>query len=91
MDIIITLTDTEYKGLQYAAIDPNNWIENAAKVRAKVANDEIINLLISHCNANGVAIASGLDAQIIQAYDLGLVESAVERQARLEAELAARG
>ena len=49
MDITITLTDTEYKGLQSAAADPQEWIENAATNRAKVAVDDIVNFtLIEH-------------------------------------------
>ena len=34
-----------------------------------------------HCNANNIAIAVGEDAQIIQAYELGVVKTQAERAA----------
>ena len=39
------------------------------KNRARIAKDEIIALLVAHCNANSIAIATGEDAQITQAYN----------------------
>ena len=38
---------------------------------------EIVAKLITHCNENEIAMAVGHDAQVTQAYDLGVVESAV--------------
>ena len=40
--ITITLTDTQLKGLEYAALDPQDWAENAVTERARIANDEIV-------------------------------------------------
>lgn len=72
-DITISVTDTELKSLEYAVVSPSEWVDNAATNRARVAKDEIIAKLVSHCNANGVTIATGEDAQVTQAYDLGVV------------------
>ena len=41
-NVTITLTDTQYKGLQYAAADPQDWADNALTNRARIANDEIV-------------------------------------------------
>lgn len=80
-DITVTLTDTENKALEYAAVSVQDWADNALKNRARIAKDEIIALLVAHCNANSVALAVGEDAQVTQAYDLGIVKTAAERSA----------
>ena len=41
-----------------------------------IAKEEIISLNTTHCNANDIAIAVGADAQITQAYDLKVVDTA---------------
>ena len=80
MDYTITLTDTEKKSMEYIALDVDDWITNAAKVRANIAKNEIIALNTEHCNANSIAIAVGEDAQVTQAYTLGVVKTAVDRE-----------
>lgn len=77
MDYTITLTDTEQKSMEAISADVKEWISNVAKNRARKAKDEIIAELIQHCNANSIAIASGEDAQVTQAYTLGVVTKAV--------------
>ena len=80
MDYTITLTDTEKKSMEYIAVDVDAWITNAAKERARVAKEKIIALNTQHCNANSIAIAVGEDAQVAQAYSLGVVKSAAQIQ-----------
>lgn len=74
MDYTITLSDTEKKCMEYIAVDVDDWITNATTNRARIAKREIINKLVAHCNANNIAIATGEDAQVTQAYTLGVVE-----------------
>lgn len=81
MDYTITITDTQKKGLEYVAVDPHDWITNAATCRAIRAIAEIIALNTAHCNANSIAIAVGEDAQVQQAYDLGIIKTAAQRKA----------
>lgn len=76
MDYTITLSDTEKKCIEYIAVDVDDWITNAATNRARIAKLEIIGILVKHCNANDIAIATGEDAQITQAYTLGIVKKA---------------
>ena len=80
MDYTITLTDTEKKSMEFVAVDVDVWITNAAKERARVAKNKIIALNTEHCNANSIAIAVGEDAQVEQAYTLGLVNTAAQIQ-----------
>jgi hypothetical protein len=75
-NITVTVTDTQTKCLEYAAYSVQDWCDNAIHERARIAQDEIIAKLVAHCNANGVAIATGVDAQITQAYSLNVVATA---------------
>ena len=75
----VTLTDTETKSLEYVAASNQDWIDNAVKNRARIAKEEIISLNTAHCNANSIAIAVGEAAQVDQAYTLGVVKTAADR------------
>ncbi len=86
VDITVPLTDTENKALEYAAASVQDWADNALQNRARIAKDEIIAALVAHCNANSVAIATGEDAQVTQAFDLGVVKTAAARAAEAEAD-----
>ena len=86
-DITVTLTDTEQKCLEYAALSPQDWADNALTNRARIAKDEIISALVAHCNANGITIATGEDAQVTQAFDLKVVKTAAAINAEVEASL----
>jgi hypothetical protein len=81
VDITVTLTESENKALGYAAVSQQEWAENALTERARRAGDEIIAILLKHCNANDIAMATGREAQINQAFTLNLVESAADREA----------
>tara|TARA_B100001248_G_C27390472_1_gene462096 strand:+ start:114 stop:374 length:261 start_codon:yes stop_codon:yes gene_type:complete len=75
-DITISITDTEQKALEYVMVDISEWTDNAVTNRARIAKDEIISKLVAHCNANSIAIATGEDAQVTQAYDLKVITKA---------------
>lgn len=79
-DITISITDTEQKALETVMVDIQEWTDNAVTNRARIAKDEIISQLVAHCNANSIAIATGEDAQVTQAYDLGVVSKATAEQ-----------
>ena len=83
--ITIELTDTQTKSLEYAAPSPQDWAENVVTNRARIAKEEIIALLVEHCNENEIALAVGEDAQVTQAYDLGVVKTAAQIQEEYEA------
>jgi len=76
MDYTITLTTTEQKSLEYITHDVDDYITNFSKERARIAKLEIISKLVAHCNENDIALAVGEDAQILQAYELGVVSAA---------------
>ena len=75
-NITVTITDTQNKCLEYSAYSVQDWCDNSIHERARIAQEEIISKLITHCNANNIAIATGADAQVTQAYSLGVVKTA---------------
>ncbi len=79
----IILTEAEDKALSVFAIDQNDWIQNAVHERCRVAIEEIVNMEIQRKLTAGESI-TGTKEDIILAAD---VETAAERQARLEEEL----
>ena len=86
-DYTVSLTDTQVKCLEYVANSIQDWADNELTARALSAQKEIIAILVNHCNDNYIDIASGVDAQITQAYDLGIVETAAARQTAAASEL----
>jgi len=75
-NVTVTVTDTQTKCLEYAAYSVQDWCDNAIHERARIAQEEIIAALVAHCNAKGIAIATGADAQVTQAYSLNVVDTA---------------
>lgn len=78
----ITLTDAEDKALSAFAIDQNEWIQNVVHERCRVAIEEILQVEVQRLLAEGKPI-TGTKDDIVLAAD---VETAAERQARLEEE-----
>ena len=75
-EIKVTVSDTQVKCLEYAAYSVQEWCDNAIHNRARIAQEEIVSALVTHCNANDIAIATGVDAQVAQAYELKVVDTA---------------
>ena len=82
-EIKVTVTDTQVKCLEYAAYSVQEWCDNAIHNRARVAQQEIVAKLVAHCNENSIAIATGADAQVAQAYELKVVDTAKNVEAAL--------
>jgi hypothetical protein len=82
----ITLSDAENKALGVVALSQQDWIDNAVHERCRIAIDEIVNAEVQRKLAAGESI-SGSKEDIVNAAD---IESAAERQARVEAEMAAQ-
>ena len=69
----IPLTETESNALLTHCVDIDEWLTNFAQVTASKVIKRITTELIEHCNANDIAIATGVSAQIEQALNLGIV------------------
>jgi len=82
----ITLSDAEDKALGVVALSQNDWIQNAVKERCRIAMEEIVAAEVQRKLAAGESITGSKDDIVMAA----TVESAAERQARMEAEQAAQ-
>jgi len=81
----IELSAAENKALGVVAVSQNDWIQNAVKERCRIAIEEIVAAEVQRKLAAGEAITGSKDDIVMAAQ----VESAAERQARMEAEMAA--
>jgi len=82
----ITLSDAEDKALGVVALSQNDWIQNAVKERCRLAIEEIVAAEVQRKLAAGESI-TGTKDDIVMAAN---IESAAQRQVRMEAEVAAR-
>ena len=81
--ITIEVTATELKAMEYCALSPQDWADNSVTNRARIAIEEICAKLMTHCNENEIALAVGQDAQVTQAYALGVVDTVVNVNAAM--------
>ena len=82
----ITLSAAEDKALHVVAMSAQDWMDNAIHERCRIAVEEIVAAEVQRKLAAGESITGSKDDIVMAAN----VESAVERQARMEAEQAAR-
>jgi len=82
----IILSDAEDKALKVVAVSAQDWIDNAVHERCRLAIDEIVAAEVQRKLAAGEPITGSKD-DIVMAAE---IESAAERQVRMEAESQAR-
>ena len=83
MNITITLTASQEKGLAYVATSPQEWAENAVHNRCRQAIDEIYNMEVARMTADPsiTSIPADKDTVVLAAN----VQTAAERNAAEEA------
>jgi len=80
MDYTITLTEAENKALEYVTASPQEWIDNAATNRARIAIDEICDIYVKHKLDNNLPITvTNKPDMVLAAFEEGLVTTAVQR------------
>jgi len=87
--ITVELTDTQLKGLEYAAMSPQDWADNALTNRARIANDEIVQIVMNYCLDNDIQVPATREAIVAYGFDNDIVKTAAVRQAEAEAAQAA--
>jgi len=85
--IQIELTDTQFKGLEYAALSPQEWADNAVTERCRIANDEIVQLTVQHCLDNGIQVPATRELIVAYAFDNDIVKTAAVRNEEAAANL----
>ena len=88
MNYTVTLTTAQDQALSYVAASQQDWIDNAATERARIAIDEIVALTVQKCLDTDTAIPGSKDAMVTLAFEQGWVETAAQRNADAEAAMA---
>lgn len=86
----ITLTNAEDKALSYVALSQDDWIQNAAHERCRIAIDEIVAITVQKCLEAGAQIPGSKDEMVELAFAQGWVKTAAQRNAEAEAAALAR-
>jgi len=81
MNITIELTETEALALSYVALSPQDWADNAVHNRCRIAIDEIVQLVMTKCLAEGEQIPTTREAIVAHGFECGVIQSATDRQA----------
>ena len=76
MNYTITLTETEKLAMEYIAYDPQTWVENAFKERARIATEEIIALAVQKFLAANQTIPGSKAEIVAAAYNNGWIQTA---------------
>ena len=75
----IQYTETENKAMEYATADVDEWIQNAAHERARIAIDEIVTIAVKKFLEAGQSIPGSKDEIVAAAYANGWIKTAQQR------------
>ena len=75
MNYTITLTETEKLAMEYVSLDPQEWVENAMKERARIAIDEIVKIAVDKFLEINESIPGSKDEIVSQAYSRGWINT----------------
>jgi len=81
MIITIELTETEALALSHVALSPQDWADNAVHNRCRIAIDEIVQVVMTKCLAEGEQIPTTREAIVAHGFECGVIQSATDRQA----------
>ena len=76
MNYTITLTETEKLAMEYVAYDPQDWVENAMKERARIATEEIVALAVQKFLAANQTIPGSREEIVAAAYANNWIQTA---------------
>ena len=78
---IIEYTPTEDKAMQHITLSVDDWIQNAAHERARIAIDGIVQIAVQKCLENNIQIPSTKEEIVDLAYDQGWIKTVEQRNA----------
>ena len=82
--ITVTLTETQFKCLEYSCNTPQDYADNALHNQARIANDEIIQMYTTRALDEGVQIPATRELIVADAFTRGWAQTAAEAQAAQE-------
>ena len=75
MNYTVTLTETEKLAMEYIVYEPQEWIENVVKERARIAIDEIVKIAVEKFLEINESIPGSKDEIVSQAYSRGWINT----------------
>ena len=75
MNYTVTLTETEKSAMEYIAYEPQDWIENVVKERARIAIEDIVALSVQKFLALNQTIPGSREEIVAAAYTNGWIET----------------
>ena len=75
----VTVTDAQELALNSQMVGVGTYINTVIESQIVFAQQEIQSNLLKYCNENGVAMAVGIDAQVQQAFDVGIAHTLTAR------------
>ena len=76
MNYTITLTETEKLAMEYIAYNPQDWVENVFKERARISIEEIVALAVKKFLEVNQTIPSSKEEIVAAAYSNGWIQTA---------------
>jgi hypothetical protein len=86
----VELTDAQDMAFSFVTVSQQEWIDIAIKHRANQAIGEIVKIATEKCFETNTQIPATKDELVVLAFQQGWVETAVQANARAEAERIAR-
>ena len=71
----VTVTDAQDLALNTQMVGVGTYINTVIESQIVFAQQAIQNDLLEYCNTNNVAMAVGVDAQVQQAFDVGIAHT----------------
>lgn len=76
MNYTITLTETEKLAMEYVAYNPQDWVENVFKERARIATEEIVALAVQKFLEANQTIPGSREEIVAAAYTNNWIQTA---------------
>ena len=81
MNYTVTLTQAEDMALSWAALSQQEWIDNAAHNRCRIAIEEIVKICVEKCLETGTQIPGSKDDMVLLAFEKGWVKTGAQSNA----------
>jgi len=85
----ITLSTAENDALAFVAVSQQEWLDNAAHERARIAIEEIVVITVQKCLETNTPIPASKDDMVELAFERAWVKTAAQRQIEAEEQAAA--
>jgi len=79
MNYTITLTETEKLAMEYIAYDPQDWVENAMKERARLAIEDIVKIAVDKFLEANQTIPGSREEIVAAAYANDWIQTAKDK------------